>query len=99
MYIITIEQKELPVLLKTSEKFLNVIRADSGEISIVDMTCRHRGGPLTHGVIENGEITCPWHGFKTKQCKLKKATIAFIADNKNITLFINEFERIVRTVD
>ncbi len=26
--------------------------------------CPHRGGPLSEGVIENGKVVCPWHGWE-----------------------------------
>jgi len=28
----------------------------------IDDTCTHRGGPLSEGVLEGKQVTCPWHG-------------------------------------
>ena len=28
----------------------------------LDDTCTHRGGPLSEGEIQDGEVECPWHG-------------------------------------
>lgn len=25
--------------------------------------CPHRGGPLSEGTVEDGKLTCPWHGW------------------------------------
>jgi len=32
----------------------------------IDNTCPHAGGPLCEGEMENGVITCPWHGSQFK---------------------------------
>lgn len=29
-----------------------------------DATCPHRGGPLAGGWLEQGELRCPWHGYR-----------------------------------
>jgi nitrite reductase (NADH) small subunit/3-phenylpropionate/trans-cinnamate dioxygenase ferredoxin subunit len=29
----------------------------------LDNMCLHRGGPLCEGPIDNGVVTCPWHGW------------------------------------
>jgi nitrite reductase (NADH) small subunit len=34
-----------------------------GEICVLDGTCPHEGGPLGEGMIEDGRVVCPWHGF------------------------------------
>lgn len=34
-----------------------------GNISAMDNTCPHRGGPLGEGIIENGKVVCPWHAW------------------------------------
>jgi len=33
-----------------------------GSIYAIDDTCTHRGGPLSEGVLNGKEVTCPWHG-------------------------------------
>jgi nitrite reductase/ring-hydroxylating ferredoxin subunit len=35
-----------------------------GTISALENTCPHRGGPLAGGRLVDGEIACPWHGFR-----------------------------------
>ena len=35
----------------------------AGMLSALDNICIHRGGPLSQGMIENGNIVCPWHGW------------------------------------
>lgn len=34
-----------------------------GEIYAFSDTCRHEGGPLSAGVLIDGTVTCPWHGW------------------------------------
>ena len=29
----------------------------------MDNVCLHRGGPLGQGVIADGKVVCPWHGW------------------------------------
>jgi nitrite reductase/ring-hydroxylating ferredoxin subunit len=33
-----------------------------GTYHAIDDACTHRGGPLSEGVVEGTEVTCPWHG-------------------------------------
>jgi nitrite reductase (NADH) small subunit len=35
----------------------------NGEYSAMDNVCLHQGGPLGQGMIENGKVVCPWHGW------------------------------------
>jgi nitrite reductase (NADH) small subunit len=35
----------------------------NGAYSAMDNVCMHRGGPLGEGMIENGKVVCPWHGW------------------------------------
>jgi len=53
------EAKEFPCGGKTVVCVANV----NGEISAMDNICLHRGGPLGQGVIEDGKVICPWHGW------------------------------------
>jgi len=33
-----------------------------GSFHAIDDTCTHRGGPLSEGVLDGDQVTCPWHG-------------------------------------
>ena len=35
-----------------------------GNFHVLDGICPHAGGPLGKGVLENGTVTCPWHGWQ-----------------------------------
>jgi nitrite reductase/ring-hydroxylating ferredoxin subunit len=36
----------------------------NGAIYAIDGTCTHRGGPLGEGQLQDGVVTCPWHGAR-----------------------------------
>ncbi|KHO47360.1 MAG: ferredoxin subunit of nitrite reductase and ring-hydroxylating dioxygenase [archaeon GW2011_AR5] len=35
-----------------------------GTFHAMDNTCPHRGGPLGEGMLDNGNVICPWHGWQ-----------------------------------
>jgi len=35
-----------------------------GDYYALDGECPHRGGPLGEGLIENGQVYCPMHGWR-----------------------------------
>lgn len=35
-----------------------------GRICALSAICSHEGGPLQEGTLENGVVTCPWHGSR-----------------------------------
>jgi nitrite reductase (NADH) small subunit/3-phenylpropionate/trans-cinnamate dioxygenase ferredoxin subunit len=35
-----------------------------GKASAIDDTCPHMGASLAGGEVENGIVTCPWHGWR-----------------------------------
>jgi len=37
---------------------------DGGRLFCLQARCTHAGAPLAEGTIENGILTCPWHGSK-----------------------------------
>lgn len=39
-----------------------VFHLDDG-LYAIDNLCLHRAGPLCDGPIEDGVVTCPWHGW------------------------------------
>jgi nitrite reductase/ring-hydroxylating ferredoxin subunit len=52
------EAKEFPL----GDKVVCIANID-GHYSAMDNVCVHRGGPLGQGVILDGKIVCPWHGW------------------------------------
>ncbi len=53
------EAKEFPC----GDKTICVANVN-GACSAMDNVCLHRGGPLGEGVILNGKVVCPWHGWE-----------------------------------
>jgi nitrite reductase/ring-hydroxylating ferredoxin subunit len=39
-----------------------------GKIVAIDGICPHQGGPLADGLVEDGVVTCPWHGWQFDVC-------------------------------
>ena len=35
-----------------------------GEFFALENVCLHRGGPIGDGVLDDGVVTCPWHGWQ-----------------------------------
>jgi nitrite reductase (NADH) small subunit len=68
----------------------------NGEFSAMDNVCLHVGGPLGQGMIENGKVVCPWHGWqydpKTGEAahnsKAKVAVYAMKVENGNVLVDI-----------
>jgi nitrite reductase (NADH) small subunit len=60
-------QAELPAANSVSE-FMVAGRAVcvaniDGAISVLDGVCPHEEGPLGEGIVEDGRVVCPWHGY------------------------------------
>lgn len=36
----------------------------AGQWYAIDGMCSHQGGPLAEGVVRDGCVTCPWHGWQ-----------------------------------
>src|SRR5262249_53101270 len=34
-----------------------------GRLCALDNVCLHQGGPLGNGVVVDGKVVCPWHGW------------------------------------
>ncbi len=67
MFVKLASESELPTLNQAKEfscgdKTVCIANVD-GEISAMDNICLHRGGPLGQGVVEDGKVICPWHGW------------------------------------
>lgn len=37
---------------------------ENRRFSAMDNVCAHRGGPLGQGVVVQGKLVCPWHGWQ-----------------------------------
>lgn len=44
-------------------KVICVARVE-GVLAALDNVCPHRGGPLGQGVVLDGKLICPWHGWQ-----------------------------------
>jgi len=61
-------QSDLPTLNSVKEfpcgaKTICIANVN-GVFSAMDNVCLHQGGPLGEGVILNGKVVCPWHGWE-----------------------------------
>lgn len=36
----------------------------NGELFALDGMCAHQGGPIAKGMVSDGCVTCPWHGWQ-----------------------------------
>jgi nitrite reductase (NADH) small subunit len=55
--------KEFPCGSKQGDKAICIANVN-GEFSAIDNVCLHLGGPLGQGMIANGKVVCPWHGWQ-----------------------------------
>ncbi|WP_101758078.1 aromatic ring-hydroxylating dioxygenase subunit alpha [Oceanicoccus sp. KOV_DT_Chl] len=64
-YPIVVEKElvEEPVRVEVLGVKLAVFRDDIGRPAVIADTCSHRGGSLGKGVVKNGAIVCPYHGW------------------------------------
>lgn len=98
MQLIAFDQSQTLPVIKTVSKYIQMQRDKNGQIQFKDMTCQHRGGPLTHGVEDNDSVTCPWHGKKTKKCRIYYLDIAFVESVNTVWVGLQEFERLIYSV-
>lgn len=66
------------------------------KIKFEDMTCPHRGGPLTHGDQNEDSLICPWHKKKKRRCEIELYSMPYIINNKEVMIFVSEFERLIK---
>ncbi|MEQ5055922.1 Rieske 2Fe-2S domain-containing protein [Klebsiella michiganensis] len=96
MQTISFEMPYGSVVLKTTNKFIRVFRCQKGSLMFTDMTCPHRGGPLTHGIENEEFIVCPWHKQKTKKCRIQSLDIPYVENGKTILIGIQGVERFIK---
>jgi len=60
----------------------------------LDNRCPHQGGPLGDGQIENGYVTCPWHGYEYNPCsgmppeRFSDAATSYAIEERDGGLFV-----------
>ena len=45
-------------------KRIVAIFRNGGQLFALDGICAHQGGPLAEGFVNDGCVTCPWHGWQ-----------------------------------
>lgn len=55
-----VEGRGRPV--RAGDRYLAVFLVD-GRVRALDNECRHVGNPVDGGAVEEGRLTCPWHGW------------------------------------
>ncbi len=58
-------EKDLPregEVCEMADGRLCVVRL-GGQITVMDGVCPHDEGPLGQGMVENGRVVCPYHGW------------------------------------
>ncbi|MFB3917757.1 MAG: Rieske (2Fe-2S) protein [Terriglobales bacterium] len=68
MFIRVASVSELPGLNEAKEftagaKVICIANVN-GTFSAMDNVCLHRGGQLGQGVVLDGKVICPWHGWR-----------------------------------
>ena len=53
------------VIVTSGRQSIAVFKHQNG-FSAISNYCRHQGGPLGEGMVIDGCVTCPWHGYQYK---------------------------------
>jgi nitrite reductase/ring-hydroxylating ferredoxin subunit/uncharacterized membrane protein len=54
-------EESVPHAVEVEGRVILLTRID-GAVSAIENACSHAGGPLSMGRVEDGVVTCPWHG-------------------------------------
>ena len=49
--------------VEVEDKAIAIFNVD-GNFHAMDNTCKHQGGPLGEGTLDETTVTCPWHGWE-----------------------------------
>jgi nitrite reductase/ring-hydroxylating ferredoxin subunit len=73
-----------------------VLAAVGGELAVFPQQCPHQLGPLRASAVEDGIVTCPWHGYRFDirsgacvsghPCELSNLPVIRIADDGSVSL-------------
>ena len=89
---------DLPAGFATKTRFFKIERR-AGAVVLIDMTCPHRGGPLTHGTCDAERIVCPWHGTRLSRRKMEQRTQPTITTSDGVMFVLDSaIARVFRTI-
>jgi nitrite reductase (NADH) small subunit len=49
--------------VRVGDASIAIFRLEGGVVA-VENVCRHVGNPIDDGFVEDGCVTCPWHGWR-----------------------------------
>jgi len=88
MPIAIFSRNALPAGFATRARFYKIDRR-GGTVVLIDMTCPHRGGPLTHGACDGQRVVCPWHHGRISRHKLEQCTQPAITTSDRVLLIVD----------
>jgi len=56
-------KRRLPLVLTVGGREIRLVEVD-GTVRVHPTVCPHLGGPLAEAPLEDGCVTCPWHGYR-----------------------------------
>jgi nitrite reductase/ring-hydroxylating ferredoxin subunit len=62
---------------------------NDGNFHAIDDICPHQGGPLSEGLVEEGCVTCPWHGAMFELSTGKEQTTVAGEDVRRYAVLIS----------
>lgn len=92
MPIVTFSRSELPSGFSTATKFFKIEQAGAA-VTLYDMTCKHRGGPLTHGRCAGKHIVCPWHDTRVARQSVERRAQPSITTPQVVMFVVSEAPR------
>ncbi|WP_082221104.1 Rieske 2Fe-2S domain-containing protein [Luteipulveratus halotolerans] len=66
-----------------------VVRSDrTGRLVIHEGVCRHRGGPLRLGCLQDETVECPWHRTLTRLPRPASRRMPFVYARSGTTIYL-----------
>lgn len=88
MPIVSFNKFDLPQAFATNRSFFKITQDDE-KVGLINMTCPHRGGPLTHAEDSGEYLICPWHKRKTKRINLEKMRMPVVTIDNNVLFVVD----------
>lgn len=90
-------------VIEVEGKEIALFRSD-GSVYAIDNLCLHEGGPLGHGPVKDGIVTCPWHlwrfdvrtGAMVEASSMKVDCFAVKVEGEDVYLDVSSLKAPVR---